>query len=249
MSLITTNDGRIVLKKAQSMMAVPYVYNSSLADYVLGEDIYDISAIIGDSITLEQSDGDTTTKMNEFKSSPLLEIHSGGKYNFSAQCLDLQSNVLRSLFGAMTDSNGNVIAFSDDFVELYALIRIRFSEDSLPDVFLPKVQMNNKLFINQLKTRASQGNIGGVSLASFVAVPSEVSTSALQFNGLSVSNSTYTPYTPVLFIPKGRTPLFYHHKGNGNLDTYSTVNFTNGEVLANAQVNRETGAIQYEQPI
>lgn len=248
MSLITTDSGRIVLKKASSMMAVPYVYDSTIGDYVLGGDVYDISAVIGDSIVIEQSDGNTEAKYNEFKSSPLLEIHSGGKYNFSAQCLDLQSNVLRSLFGAMTDSNGNAIAFSDDFVELYVLIRIRFSENSLPDVFLPKVQMNSKLFINQLKTRASQGNIVGVSLASFVAVPREVSTSALQFNVLYANNATYTPFTPVLFIPKGKTPLFYHHKGNGNLDTYSTVNFTNGEVLANAQVNRETGAIQYQQP-
>lgn len=248
MSLITTNERRIVLKKAESMMVVPYVYDSNVGDYVLGEDIYDISAIIGDSVTLELSDGDTTTKMNEFKSSPLLEMHSGGKYNFTAQCLDLQSSVLRSLFGAMTDSNGNVVAFNDDFVEMYALIRIRFADEGLPDVYLPKVQMNSKLFIQQLKTRSSQGNIGGVSLASFVVVPSGIATSALQFSNISANNATYTPYTPVLFIPKGKTPLFYHHKGNGSSDTYSTVNFTNGEVLANAQVNRETGAIQYQQP-
>ena len=248
MSLITTNDGRIVLKKAQSMMAVQYVYDSTVGDYVLGSDVYDISAIIGDTITLEQSDGNTEAKYNEFVGTPLIENTSGGKYEFKAECIDLQDNVLKSLFGAMTASGG-AAAFNADYVEMYALIRVRFEDASLPDVILPKVHLNSKLFIQQLKTRTSQGNIGGVSLASFVAVPSEVSTSALQFNVLYANNATYTPYTPVLFVPKSKNPLFYHHKGKGNLDTYSTVNFTNGEVLANAHVNRETGVIQYEQPI
>ena len=165
MALIETKYGRTVLKKAESMMVVPYVYDSTLNDYVLGEDVYDISAVIGDSIVIEQSDGSTTAKENEFVGSPLLEAVSGSKYEFTAQCIDLQDSVLKSMFGAMTVEGVNgAVAFNDDFVKIYALIRVRFKEESIPDVILPKVQMNSKLFINQLSSRMSQGNIAGTAL-------------------------------------------------------------------------------------
>lgn len=230
------------MKKAESMMAVPYVNNSTYG-WVLGSDVYDISAIIGDSTTLEQTDGETTTKMNEFKASPLLEIHSGGKYNFSAQCLDLQNAVLKSLFGAMTVTGVNgAIAFSDDFVESYALIRIRFAESGVPDVYLPKVQLNSKLFINQLKTRASQGNIGGTALATFVVVESGTPNVAMQFSS-AATGSSYTPYTSVIFAPKNNAALIFHHVLNANSKVYSKVDFSSGSVASDYTVTSESGAI------
>lgn len=247
MSLITTNDGRIVLKKAQSMMAVPYVYDSTIGDYVLGSDVYDISAVIGDSITIEQSDGNTEAKYNEFKASPLIESVSGSKYNFTAQCLDLQNSVLQSLFGVMVGHgyNGAVngaVAFNDDFVLLYALIRIRFEDASLPDVVIPKVQLNSKLFIQQLKTRASQGNIAGTALAHTVAIddrdyPAEGE--LLQFSS-QANGTTYTPHTPVLFVPRGYD--FFVYRNEAKLDNvYSRVNFNSGGVGNNIHINPSNG--------
>lgn len=240
MSLITTNNGRIVLKKAESMMAVPYVYDSTIGDYVLGSDVYDISAVIGDSITLEQSDGNTEAKYNEFKASPLIESVSGSKYNFTAQCLDLQDKVLKSLFGAMTASGG-AVALQEDFTTLYALIRIRFHDNDLPDVFLPKVSLNSKVFVNQLKTRASQGNISGTALPVVSAVENNTLSSLLYFS--SLQNGTYTPYTPVLLIPKARRVLFYHSHYNDTLDYYSNVNFILGQTTHDTLVNPATGAL------
>ena len=231
MSLITTKNGRIVLKKAESMMLVPYVYDSTVGDYVLGSDVYDISAIIGDSITIEQSEGNTETKYNEFKASPLLEVVSGSKYAFTAQCIDLQNSVLKSVFGAMTVSNSNgVAAFNDDFVLIYALVRIRFKDTTLPDVYLPKVQLNSRLFINQLKTRLSQGNIAGTSYAMNVGVRNAGGTALLPFSVPSNGGSTYTPYTPVFFAPRNRSPLFYKKHQSSTLDVYSSVNFSTGSV-------------------
>lgn len=247
MSLITTNDGRIVLKKAQSMMAVPYVYDSSVEDYVLGSDVYDISAVFGDSITIEQSDGNTEAKYNEFKASPLIESVSGSKYNFTAQCLDLQNSVLQSLFGVMVGHgyNGAVngaVAFNDDFVLLYALIRIRFEDASLPDVVMPKVQLNSKLFIQQLKTRASQGNIAGTALSRKVAVddmdnPAEGK--LLQFSS-QASGATYTPDTPVLFVPRGYDFFVYRNEAKLD-DVYSRVNFNSGDVGNYIHINPSSG--------
>jgi hypothetical protein len=243
MSLITTNDGRTIIKKASSMMVVPYVYDSTIGDYVLGSDVYDISAIIGDTITLEQSDGNTEAKYNEFKASPLIESVSGSKYNFTAQCLDLQNSVLRSLFGAMTaGSNEGAAAFNDDFVRLYALIRIRFSDQSIPDIILPKVQMNSKLFIQQLKTRASQGNISGTAFAKACAIQNSSNTALLLFSSIA-SDNIYTPYTPVLFVPKNRVPIFYYKKNTDTLDYYTYINFSNGSVSNDVVVKPSDGSL------
>ena len=241
MSLITTNDGRIVLKKAQSMMAVPYVYDSTIGDYVLGSDVYDISAIIGDTITLEQSDGNTEAKYNEFVGTPLIENISGGKYEFKAECIDLQNNVLKSLFGVLTASGG-AAAFNADYVEMYALIRVRFEDESLPDVVLPKVHLNSKLFIQQLKTRASQGNISGTAFAKTCGVQNSSNTALLFFSSIA-SGATHTPYTPVLFVPQNRVPIFYYKKNTDTLDYYTYINFSNGSVSNDVVVNPSDGSL------
>lgn len=240
MSLITTNEGRIVLKKAESMLAVPYVYDSTVGDYILGSDVYDISAVIGDSITLEQSDGNTEAKHNEFVGTPLIENTSGGKYEFTAQCIDLQNKVLQSLFGAMTASGG-VAAFNADYVEMYALIRVRFEDAALPDVILPKVHLNSKLFIQQLKTRTSQGNISGTAMPRNCAIENSSQTALSPFTSI-YSSGTYTPFAPVLFVPRGRVPLFYKAKQSDTFDTYSHINFTNGTV-SDVLVNPSSGSL------
>ena len=242
MSLITTNEGRIVLKKASSMMAVPYVYDSAVGDYVLGDDVYDISAIIGDSITLEQSDGNTEAKYNEFVGTPLIENTSGGKYSFTSQCIDLQDKVLQSLFGAMTVSGtSGAIAFNADYVELYALIRISFDDESLPIVVLPKVHLNSKLFIQQLRTRMSQGNIGGTAMPHNCGIENAAHNALLSFSSIS-SEPTYTPFTPVLFVPRDSVPVFYCKKNNDTLDYYSLVDFENGEA-SNILVKPSDGSV------
>lgn len=248
MSLITTNEGRIVLKKAESMMVVPYVYDQSVEDYVLGSDVYDISAVIGNSITIEQSDGNTEAKYNEFKASPLIESVSGSKCAFTAQCIDFQDSVLQSLFGVMVGHgyNGAVngaVAFNDDFVLLYALIRIRFADTASPDVVMPKVQLNSKLFIQQLRTRQAQENIAGTALAHTVAVDDRdnpMEGELLQFSS-QANGTTYTPHTPVLFVPRGYD--FFVYRNEANLDNvYSRVNFNIGSVGNNIHINPSNGS-------
>lgn len=223
MSLITTKNGRIVIKNAESMMVVPYVYDSTVGDYVLGNDVYDISAVIGDSIVIEQSEGETVTKRNEFTTVPLLRSTTGSEIGFTAQCLDLQNSVLKPLFGAMTVGVVNgLAAFSNDNVATIALVRIRFKEAELPDVILPKVQMNNRLFIQQLHTRAGQGNLSGTSIPYTVCVKDKNNSGHLvQFS----SPNTYVPPTPLLFVPKGYTPLF-SRLNNGSV-VYQ-IDFDNG---------------------
>lgn len=215
MSIINTKSNRIVLKNAKSMFIMPYVYDSTVGDYVLGDDIYDISAIIGDSITLEQEDGETQSKENEYTGETIVENVTSGKYAFTAQCLDLQNAVLRVLFGAYYNSSVGIAALRSDYITMYAMIKITFSERSAPDVYLPKVSLNSKLLMSQLKTRGSQGNINGTALPHVCSVIKSTpsGSTAGQFEPLRelASNSNiYQVDTPVLFVPKDKTPVFLH---------------------------------------
>lgn len=254
MSLIETKTGRKFLRKAESMMLVPYVYDDTdgVEDYVLGSEVYDISAVIGDSIVLEQKDGEVDEKFNEFVKSPLVRNVTAGAYDFTAQCLDLQDKVLRVLFGAYTASGTNgvvngVAALPDDYQLQYAMIRIRFRDMNLSDVILPKVQMNSKLLLQQMKTRGSQGNVSGTALSHRVAVidMDAVSPMALQFGSGAVGESTYVPYTPILFVPRTYTPMVLHHRDENDNDKYifSTVNFTTGSVSHSRIVDKSNGSI------
>ena len=254
MSLIETKTGRKFLRKAESMMFVPYVYDDTdgVEDYVLGSEVYDISAVIGDSIVLEQKDGEVDEKFNEFVQSPLVRNVTAGAYDFTAQCLDLQDKVLRALFGAYTASGTNgvvngVAALPDDYQLQYAMIRIRFHDTNLSDVILPKVQMNSKLLMQQMKTRGSQGNVSGTALSQRVAVidSDAASPMVLQFGSSAAGESTYVPYTPILFVPRTYTPMVLHHEDDADDNKYvfSTVDFTTGSVSHNRIVDKSNGSI------
>jgi hypothetical protein len=252
MSLIETKTGRKFFKKASSMMLVPYVYDMSLDDYVLGSDVYDISAVIGDSIMVEQKDGEVEEKFNEFVRSPLVRNVTAGSYDFTAQCLDLQDKVLRALFGVYTASGANgvaegVSAFPDDYLLQYAMIRIQFKGSELPDIVFPKVQMNSKMLLQQMKTRGSQGNISGTALSREVAVIDKDAQdlSVLQFSPIA-GQPTYAPFTPILFVPRDYTPMVLHHIDDGDDDThiFSTVDFTTGTVSHNRSVNISNGSYE-----
>ena len=250
MSLIETKTGRKYFRKPESMMLVPYVYDDSadVNDYVLGSDVYDISAVIGDSITLEQKDGDVEEKFNEFVRTPIVRNVSAGSYDFTAQCLDLQDKVLKSLFGAYTAIGANGIveglsALHDDYQLQYAMIRIRFKDTSLSDIILPKVQMNSKLILQQMKSRGSQGNIDGTALSCSVSVIDRESETPMV---LDFGEENFAPFTPVLFVPREYTPMVFHHKDDINKSKYvfSTVDFSTGSVTNNTVVNIEDGSYE-----
>lgn len=218
MPIVTTKTGRKVLKKAESMCLIPYVYDDTtdINDYVLGDTIYDISAIIGDSITLEQSDGDTQTKENEFTGDVIVKNVTSGEWAFSAQCLDLQNTVLQAIFGAYYNSEVGISAIRKDYETMYALIRIRFKDNDTPDVYLPKVALNSKLMLNQMKTRGSQGNINGTAMSRMCAVIKTMANPPAagfleSFTDITSIDPVYQVETPVLFVPKTSVPLFLNH--------------------------------------
>lgn len=215
MPIITTDSGRKVFRKAESLLVIPYVYNSTYNEYVLGNTAYDLSAIIGDSIVIEESDGDTQTKECEFYREPIVKNVTKGETNVTAQCLDLQNDVLKALFGAYYNDTIGAAAMRNDYTTMYALIRIRFSGASEPDVYLPQVLLNSKLFFQQLRTRGAQGNLAGTALSRTCSVVG-TSPNLVQFTDPTNGENTYQVDTPILFVPKGQTPLFLNHIDNTN---------------------------------
>lgn len=217
MSIVTTKTGRKLFRKAKSLWLIPYIYDSDLNDYILGQVVYDISAIIGDSITLEQQDGTSQTKNNEFINEPLVQNITSGDWKVTAQCLDLQNSVLKSMFGAYTNADAGVAAFRGEYETMFAMIRIRFADSNTPDVYMPKVQMNSRLLLEQMKTRGSQGNLGGTVLSRRCAVINTVASGRANGSLLPLSDSingtvVYEYATPLLFVPQGMTPLIMHHR-------------------------------------
>lgn len=240
MSFYKTNNNRLVFKKAESMIVIPYVYNGTLDDYILGTEVYDISAIIGDSVVIEQSEGNKDLKENEFTNEPLLECYSGGRYTFSAQCLDLQDTVLKALFFADTPVStvNGLAAMRNEFELRYALIRIRFEGSDVSDIVLPKVCLNGNLFIQQLKTRAGQGNIMGTAYPKKIGAIIYGTTNLYRFE--AAVSRTFVPNTPMLFVPKCDEVLI-HKSGSGSAASYFGVNFRAGAVADNYTVNETQG--------
>lgn len=224
MPIIYTQTGRRLLKKAKSLWVLPYRYDDTVEDYVLGQTVYDLSAIIGDSIVLEQQDGETETKINEFTGLPLVKNTTRGECKVTAQCLDLQNAVLKALFAAYTNANG-AAAIRSDYEELYACFRIQFKDSSTPDVVMPKVLMNNRLLMEQMKSRGSQGNIGGTALSAQCAVvmtpPGGVAPgNLLPFTDPIRGEVLYEISTSVLFVPHTSNVLVLNHRDDIAGDRY-----------------------------
>lgn len=219
MPFIETKKGKKILRKPESLWVLPYRYDSTLNDYVLGQTVYDLSAIIGDSITIEQGEGETQTKVNEFTNDPLVKNVTSGEWKVTAQCLDLQNNVFKALFASYFNDDANIVAMRGDYDTFYALIRVRFSDTDIPDVYMPKVQMNGKLMIQQLRSRGSQGNLVGTAMSRMCAVvqsqPSTLEDGTLHGVTDIISGSMfYGISTPVMFVPRDSRVLILNHRDN-----------------------------------
>lgn len=235
MPIIGTQTGRTIFKKPSSLWILPYKYDSTISDYVLGNTVYDISAIIGDTISYDENDGETSSKYNEFVGEPIITNTTSGSKKLSAQCLDLQNNILKVMFGALYNTEHAVAALRRDYEPLYALIRLRFTEQNVPDVYFPMVALNSKMMMQQLKSRGAQGNLNGVVESRRCAVVDTEPAGAVNGTlvGLQddVNNETkYSVITPMLFVPKESKVLITHHYDSVNRITkYDEIKRSAGE--------------------
>lgn len=136
------------------------------SESVIGLNTYDLVDIVGDSTSIEQAENDINEIEHEFSSEPLYEAVTLGNKTFTCECIDLQNDVLKSLFGWQTDSDGTALA-PVAYKDLYCQIELHFN--STEDIIvLPKVKLNSRAIIASMKTDVSRANITGTAYSAWV---------------------------------------------------------------------------------
>ena len=145
---------RRVFSNLKSMKFTPWTDESTL-----GTDVYDITNIVGDTTSVEQDDPEVNEIASEFTDAPLYENTTLGNKNFTCECIDMQNEVLKGLFGWETDTEGNVYAPAA-YKPLYCKVELAFNTtDDI--IVLPKVKMNSKATLASMRTDVSRGTISG----------------------------------------------------------------------------------------
>lgn len=133
--------------------------------------IYDITAIMADTVSIEQDDPETNDIASEFSDTPLDTNTTLGKYNFSATCIDFQNTIMKEFLGwkevslSTTGTASPAIAAQNAYEDMYAEIVIGFSNAI---VVLPKVHLNSKAVFSSLKSGAAEAQIAGTCLTAYV---------------------------------------------------------------------------------
>jgi hypothetical protein len=157
MALTKINSGQVRFQDPTSVVFIPW------SEGAPGTDGYDIHDIVGDTFSLTQDDADRTEIPWEFGDDPLDENISLGNRNLTMQCLDYQDDIMATLFGWDTDTDGFSVAPSQ-YSELFCTIVLRFGGIG-KNIVMPKVKMDSKTAFENLRTDIARGELGGVLYA------------------------------------------------------------------------------------
>lgn len=157
MSLTKINSGQVRFQDPTSVVFIPW------SEGAPGNDGYDIHDIVGDTFSLTQDDADRTEIPWEFGDDPLDENISLGNRNLTMQCLDYQDDIMATLFGWDTETDGFSVAPSQ-YSELFCTIVLRFGGIG-KNIVMPKVKMDSKTVFENLRTDIARGELGGVLYA------------------------------------------------------------------------------------
>lgn len=206
-TIIKTQAGKRYFKRLSAMLVTPYEYVSSTDDWVIGPKTYDLYAIIGDTVRIEQAEGDKTHKFNEFTPLPVITNTSMGVWTFSADCLDAQNTVLKLIYGVQGTTG--ITVFPEDVKECLCCIELQFA-NSQTSVLLPKVSLNSTFLMESMKTSFLRNKITGTVLSSMVSFVEDMpdrSTARLKKLTDTPANaspkwSDYQLYTPMSFVDR-----------------------------------------------
>lgn len=161
MAKTVIDSGKRVFTNLKSIVFTPWT-----DDETIGEASYDLVNIVGDTTQLEQADNDVSTIEHEFSSSPLYETITLGNKTFTCECIDFQNPVLKNLLGWEVTESGDAFAPAD-YKDLYCKVEMEFN--STEDiVVLPKLKMNSKAMLANMKTDVSRAAISGTCYPAFV---------------------------------------------------------------------------------
>lgn len=160
MAITKTDTGRIVFSQAEYVHITPYVDEDTL-----GTETFDIVNIVGDTLSFTPDDNTVNAKESEFKDDPLFENITLGKYQFAGTCIDFQNKVMKAIYGWEVDGD-NVYA-PTGYKDTYCVIEIGFKNEDVV-VVAPKVKLNSKATIANLKTGTGEGNLAGTAYSALV---------------------------------------------------------------------------------
>jgi hypothetical protein len=189
------------------MLVTPYEYVSTTDDWVIGSKTYDLYAIIGDTVRIEQAESDKTHKFNEFTPLPVITNTSMGVWTFSADCLDAQNSVLKLIYDVQ--GNTGITVFPEDVKECLCCIELQFA-DSQTSVLLPKVSLNSTFLMENMKSSVLRNKITGTVLSSMVSFvgtyPTTVTATLLQMSDTPIEErlqwEDFQTYTPMSFVER-----------------------------------------------
>ena len=160
MAILKTDTGRIVLANAEYVHITPWTNEDTI-----GTDTIDVTNIVGDTLSFTPDDNTVNAKESEFKDDPLFENIVLGKYQFAATCIDFQNTVMEKIYGWKKDTKG--VYAPTGYKDLYATIEVGFRNEDVV-VVAPKIKMNSKATIGNLKTGTGEGQLAGTAYAAKV---------------------------------------------------------------------------------
>lgn len=155
-----TDSGRLVFSQAEYVHVTPYKNEDEI-----GEVTYDIVNIVGDTLSFTPDDNTVNAKESEFKDDPLFENITLGKYQFAGTCIDFQNKVMQAIYGWHVD--GDDVYAPTGYKDKYCVIEIGFKNEDVI-VVAPKVKLNSKATIANLKTGTGEGNLAGTAYSAMV---------------------------------------------------------------------------------
>lgn len=163
---------KLVLNKASHLY-----YNrwaNTNGQWAPGDTTCDIVEILADTIAIEQGDPEEETIDWEFGDTPLMKTYTKGERTIAAQCINLDFEFLRDVFGWTVHSTTGatptqMMVAETASEEDYATIVVMFHGANAPIIVMPKVAMSSKTTIGTLKTQTATADLAGTALTGYVS--------------------------------------------------------------------------------
>ena len=170
---------KLVLNKASHLY-----YNrwaSTNGQWAPGDTTCDIVDILADTIAIEQGDPEEETIDWEFGDTPLMKTYTKGERTVAAQCINLDFEFLRDVFGWTVHSTTGatptqMMVAETASEEDYATIVVMFHGANAPIIVMPKVAMSSKTTIGTLKTQTATADLAGTALTGYVSYTDSTNT-------------------------------------------------------------------------
>lgn len=163
----TSQNSPVKLKKPQYIVATEWLDTDT--DSASG-DSYILEEIERDTTSLSQDDNDTSDIECETSDTPIDTIVTLGKWQVSAECDNLNDDLLVALCGFTKDSTGGNVyapgAYTDKYIQfdiVYKTGEDSSGNDVLVAMRVPKLKLNAKIVLESLNSDLGNITIAGTA--------------------------------------------------------------------------------------